>query len=76
VVAVGDEPSGEARCERVAGDARVAMPQRPHRVEQMGRQGRAGIDAGRGFGPGGVGMADRDADPAFDQESYEIERAR
>ena len=58
VHAVGDHLAGDlVPVEQRASRAGLAVMQRPHAVEQVGRVGHAGVDGGRGDVRGGVGVA-------------------
>ena len=59
VHAVGDHLAGDlVTVEQRAGRARLAVMERPHAVEQVGRVGHAGVDGGRGDVRSGVGVPD------------------
>ncbi len=61
-------------CERRADDARVAMQQRAHRVEEVGDAAGAGVERGVRLRDGCVGVAERHDDAA--REQHVDERAR
>ncbi len=58
VYAVVDHFAGDARNKRRPDDARLAVAQRAHAVEQMGGHGRPGVDSGARLGVGGVRVPD------------------
>ena len=61
---------------RGPGDAGVAVPERPHRVEEMRDRARALVEGGVGDHRGGVGVAERDDDAAVDERVDELARPR
>ena len=61
--------------ERRAGDARVAVAERPHRVEEVRDRADAAIERRRSLLRGRVGVTARDDDAALVQQVDELERA-
>ena len=62
--------------ERRAGDARVAVAERPHRVEQVRDRADAAVEGGVRLLGGRVGVADGDGDPARVQQVDQLAGAR
>ena len=61
--------------ERGAGDAGVAVPERPHRVEEMRDGGGAAVEGAVRLLGGRVGVAARDDDAARAEQVDQLERA-
>ena len=65
-----------ARGERRADDARVAVAERPHRVEEVRHGVDAAVEGGVRLLGGGVGVPAGDDDPAREQQLDQLVRAR
>ena len=77
VQAVRDEPDRHPVVgQRRAGEPRLAVVERRHRVEQVGDEPDPGVEAGRGLLERRVAVAGRDDDAARDQRRDDVERAR